>query len=102
MATLKWRPQALNDLESIEDYYEDTAPDYGSLLVQEILEQAEQLKTFPRMGRMVPEIDDEAIREIIYREYRIIYIVEADDTAVEVLTVVHSSQHLGSLNSDNS
>lgn len=102
MATLKWRPQALNDLESIEEYYEDTAPDYASLLVEEILEQAAQLETFPRMGRVVPEIGDEAIREILYREYRIIYVVDAGDTAVEVLTVVHSSQHLGPLNSDNS
>ncbi len=38
MATLTWRPQALNDLESIEEYYEDIAPDYASLLVEELLE----------------------------------------------------------------
>lgn len=98
MATLKWRPQALNDLESIEEYYDDIAPDYASLLVQEILEQADQLKTFPRMGRMVPEIGDEDIHELLYRDYRIIYIVDTDDEQVDVLTVVHSSQHLGSLN----
>lgn len=100
MATLKWRPQALNDLESIEEYYEDTAPDYASLLVQQILVQAGKLEHFPRMGRVVPEIGDDAIRELIYRDYRIIYIVDADDEVVEVLTVVHSSQHLGSF-SDN-
>ncbi|MFB6097890.1 MAG: type II toxin-antitoxin system RelE/ParE family toxin, partial [Salinibacter sp.] len=70
MATLKWRPQALNDLESIEEYYDDIAPDYASLLVQEILEQADQLERFPRMGRIVPEIADEDIRELIYRDYR--------------------------------
>lgn len=98
MATLTWRPQALNDLESIEEYYDDIAPDYASLLVQEILEQADQLERFPRMGRIVPEISDEDIRELIYRDYRIIYIVDTDNEQVDVLTVVHSSQHLGSLN----
>jgi toxin ParE1/3/4 len=98
MATLTWRPQALNDLESIEEYYDDIAPDYASLLVQEILEQADQLERFPRMGRIVPEIADEDIRELIYRDYRIIYIVDTDNEQVDVLTVVHSSQHLGSLN----
>jgi toxin ParE1/3/4 len=102
MATLKWRPQALSDLEAIEAYYEEVAPDYASLLVQEILEQADQLEDFPRMGRIVPEVGDDAIRELIYRDYRIIYIVDAEDEQVEVLTVVHSSQHLGSLNSDDS
>ena len=60
MATLKWRPQALSDLEAIEAYYEEVAPDYASLLVQEILEQADQLEDFPRMGRIVPEIGDDA------------------------------------------
>jgi toxin ParE1/3/4 len=98
MATLTWRPQALNDLESIEEYYDDIAPDYASLLVQEILEQADQLERFPLMGRIVPEIADEDIRELIYRDYRIIYIVDTDNEQVDVLTVVHSSQHLGSLN----
>jgi addiction module RelE/StbE family toxin len=98
MATLTWRPQALNDLESIEEYYDDIAPDYASLLVQEILEQADQLENFPQMGRIVPEIGEEDIRELIYRDYRIIYIVDTEDEQVDVLTVVHSSQHLGSLN----
>ncbi len=102
MATLKWRPQALNDLEAIEAYYEEVAPNYASLLVQEILEQADKLENFPRMGRIVPEIGDDAIREVIYRDYRIIYIVDLEGAEVEVLTVVHSSQHLGSLSSDNS
>lgn len=50
------------------------------------------------MGRIVPEIADEDIRELIYRDYRIIYIVDTDNEQVDVLTVVHSSQHLGSLN----
>jgi len=53
------------------------------------------------MGRIVSEISDEAIRELIYRDCRIIYIVGADDEQVEVPTVVHSSQHLRSLNSDD-
>ena len=102
MATLKWRPQALNDLEAIEAYYEEIAPEYASHLIQEILEQAGQLEAFPRMGRIVSEVGDDAIRELIYRDYRIIYVVDADDTEVDVLTVVHSSQHLGSLNSGGS
>ena len=54
------------------------------------------------MGRIVPEVGDDAIRELIYRDYRSIYVVDADDTEVDVLTVVHSSQHLGSLNSGGS
>lgn len=32
------------------------------------------------MGRIVPEVGDDAIRELIYRDYRSIYVVDADDT----------------------
>ena len=57
------------------------------------------LGRFPRMGRVVPEIGDEAIREVIYRQYRIIYVVDRDDEEVEVLTIFHSSQQFGALGS---
>jgi len=30
------------------------------------------------MGRMVPEIQDEALRELIHRSYRIVYFVDAE------------------------
>ena len=49
----------------------------------------------PNMGRIVPEIGDESIRELIYRQYRIIYIV--DDGSAEILTVYHSSRQFGGL-----
>lgn len=101
MPTLKWRPQALNDLEAIESYYEEVAPEYASYLVEQILEKVEQLANFPRMGRIVPEIDDKAIRELIHENYRIIYVLDPEDTEVEVLTVIHSSRQLGSLNDND-
>jgi plasmid stabilization system protein ParE len=44
---------------------------------------------------MVPEIEDESVREVIYRNYRIIYIHTPEEDKVEVLSVVHTSRHLG-------
>ena len=51
------------------------------------------------MGRVVPEIGDEAMREVIYRNYRIVYVVDRDDEEVEVLTIFHSSRQFGALGS---
>ncbi|PSQ80127.1 MAG: hypothetical protein BRD46_04940 [Bacteroidetes bacterium QS_8_68_15] len=76
-AVLEWRPQALKDLEEIEAYYERVAPDYAAFFVEQVFYKADQLERFPRMGRMVPEIKDEAIRELIYRDYRIIYFISS-------------------------
>ncbi len=67
MALLKGRPQARKDLEAIEVYFEEIAPDYAAFFMEQILEKAQQLERFPRLGRIVPEIGDDSIRELIYR-----------------------------------
>ena len=38
-----------------------------------LIETVGRLVQFPRLGRAVPEIEDEAIREVIYRGHRIAY-----------------------------
>ena len=47
---------------------------------------------FPEIGRIVPEYGDPKMREIIYRNYRIVYLVE--ERAVEIITVFHGSKLL--------
>ncbi len=51
------------------------------------------------MGRTVLEIGDEAIREVLYRNNRIKYVVDRDDEEVDVLTIFHLSQQFGRLGS---
>ena len=71
MAALEWRPQALKDLEEIEAYYERVTPDYAAFFVEQVFDKADQLEHFPRMGRMVPEIEDEAryLEEASWKEF---------------------------------
>ena len=52
-----------------------------------------RLSDFPNAGRIVPEIGDESIRELIYRQYRIIYLV--NEGSVEVLTWYHAARQFG-------
>ncbi len=88
-------PQAEADLEAIREYYERVAPDYAQTFVDGAVEKTLHLEAFPCMGRIVPEIDDDAIRELIYRQYRIIYIVDAEGGRADVLTVFHSAKAFG-------
>ena len=48
-----------------------------------------RLIDFPQSGRIVPEIGDRSIREIILGNYRIIYRLRSE--AVEILTVHHGA-----------
>ncbi|MEZ4939147.1 MAG: type II toxin-antitoxin system RelE/ParE family toxin [Crocinitomicaceae bacterium] len=51
------------------------------------------LSNFPGMGRVVPEMKNKDIRELIYKNYRIIYYI-VDATHIDILTVHHSSRPL--------
>lgn len=94
---IHWKPQAIRDLEAIEEYYLKTAPQYGEVFIDKVLETTRQLTQFPQSGRIVPEINDTTIREIIYRNHRIIYLIEEESNQVEILTIIHSAQQLGSI-----
>jgi plasmid stabilization system protein ParE len=65
---------AAADFEGILVWYKwKDVPDVGRKHVSEILEQVKMLADFPKMGRVVPEFNQEAIRELIHRPYRIVY-----------------------------
>ena len=93
MADIVWTPQARADLAAIEDYYVEVTPAYADIVVDGLLGSVRRLETFPLSGRSVPEIGDAAIREVVWREYRVIY--WADDERVDVLSVLHTSQQFG-------
>lgn len=90
MAQVSWTPQAENDLDAIAEFIAEDSPHFASLFVLDILQAAEQLVKFPRSGRMVTEIEDQTIREIIQGNYPIIYRLRAE--LVEILTVFHGAQ----------
>ncbi len=97
MARVIWSPQALKDLEAIGDYLAREAPAYAQTFVDGAFAAVERLEVFPNSGRAVPEIDDAALREIIYRGYRVFHLVSGsgDETEVEVLSVFHSTRQFG-------
>ena len=96
MASVRLTEQAQNELDAIVAYYERVgAVEFAGVFEAKVIEKTRMLEQFPRMGRMVPEIGDEAMREVIYRNYRIVYVVDREDEEVEVLTIFHSSQQFG-------
>ncbi len=100
MAQIRFTEQAQGELDAIVEYYERVgATQFAEVFEEKVIEKVRPLERFPRMGRMVPEIQDEAIREVIYRNYRIVYVVDRDDEEVEILTIFHSSQQFGALGS---
>ena len=60
--------------------------------VQRIIEAVEKVAAYPHLGRRVPEADDEAVREILFQKYRIVYRVEP--ARILVLMVIHGARDM--------
>lgn len=92
MVEVRWTPQAADDLEAITDFIAVDSPQYARLFTMDVLAAVERLAGFPNSGRVVPELNDPAIREILFGSYRIVYRVKGD--LVELLTVYHGARLL--------
>lgn len=71
---LVWSNTARNDLKHLNTYIGQDSPIYARQFIQRILMRVETLPDFPNLGRHVPEVNRDDIREIVFQGYRLIYI----------------------------
>ena len=88
-----WTERASDDLHNIFDYLSTISDNRAELVVGEIIDRAFLLEKFPQLGRIVPEINIPTIRELIVKQYRIVYALTAHGHA-EILAVRHSARPL--------
>lgn len=89
---IRWLEKSLNDVEDIRDYIKKDSEYYAYEFTKKIIEHSELLLTSPKMGRVVPEVKNKNIRELIYCNYRIIYRLYNDE--IQILSVIHGSRDL--------
>jgi plasmid stabilization system protein ParE len=84
--------QALLDLEEIPDFIARDDLDAALSWIDRLVERAQRVGAVPRSGRIVREVGDPEIREVLLRTCRIIYRVEP--RRVLVLTVIEGRRQL--------
>jgi addiction module RelE/StbE family toxin len=89
---IKWSPLSVERLTSIVNYISEDKPIAAKKLVGSIIESIERLKEFPKSGRIVPELENPRYRELLVKNYRIIYSVIED--VIYILTIRHQVQLL--------
>ncbi len=87
-----WTEPAVEDLRELHAYIARDSEVYASGFVGRIILAPERLATHPTVGRVIPETNDENIRELLFQRYRIIYWVKDDH--IEILTVIHGPRDL--------
>lgn len=84
-----WTPAARDCLEEIVGFVAAKSPDGGARVLEEVLDAASKLDLLPDRGRVVPEFEDDSIREVFVFKYRLIYQVSSQQ--VRILAVLHGA-----------
>ena len=87
-----WSQQAVADLRSVHDFIARDSRYYAKKVVHDIRELVEELNGLPKMGRIVPELNEEGVRELLLYSCRIIYEIKGEE--IFVLAVVHQRKNL--------
>jgi len=96
MGQIKWTEKSVTSLYSIYEYIAKDSKVYASRFVTSLIKATGVLKSQPLIGRIVPEFDNNAVREIIYRNYRIVYRV-TNDSDVDILVVFHGKKEFSDI-----
>ena len=87
-----WTREALLRLQEIEQYISRDNPVAAIEFADKLISLAETLIDNPGKGRIVPELSLENIRELLYKNYRIVYLVKKN--SVDILTIFEGHQLL--------
>src|SRR5690554_3075631 len=80
---LRLAQSAIEDLQAIQTYYiEQCVPHIGVEYVVAILEPSEMLHHHPDAGRIVPEFNQEHIRELVHPPFRVVYLRRATEVVI--------------------
>jgi toxin ParE1/3/4 len=84
-------PLAKLDLKEIIDFIKRDSLHYAILESKKIQAAINGLMKHSLMGRVVPEIENNQYRELIFRNYRIIYRIVSEEQ-INILTIHHHSR----------
>lgn len=96
MAKVSLSPAALNDLRLIFDFIANDSEFYAEKVINEILNRIKSLENHNKIGQVVREFENDAIREIKVGSYRVIYRIE-NDNEISIARIYYSKRLLKGL-----
>lgn len=92
---IEWAEPAELDLGDIYAYIARDVPVYAEQFIDRIIETTFLLHEQPLLGREVPEAERDDVRELIFQNYRIIYLAKTNH--LYIVAVVHGSRDVTKL-----
>jgi toxin ParE1/3/4 len=85
-----WSPLADEQVDNAIEYIAADRPSVALDWLEKLLHDVEPLAHFPDLGRVVPELQRDEIREILVAPYRVIY--RRGESTVEIVALHHESR----------
>jgi addiction module RelE/StbE family toxin len=92
MVQIIWSEEAENDLDDIIAYISKSSLQYAHSFYENVHEAIDNLKSFPKIGRRVPESKNPKDRELIILKYRIIYRFIEEEEKIIIMMIIHGSR----------
>lgn len=96
MIPIEWTAPAVSDLQNVVNYISQDSAIYADAMAERIISSCETIASFPQSGRIVPEVSNPKIREIIVGPYRIMYRVKRN--VLQILAIIHSARDVKRMN----
>jgi|PorBlaBluebeHill_2_1084457.scaffolds.fasta_scaffold24048_5 plasmid stabilization system protein ParE len=90
---IEWSPLAIEKVVELAKYIAKDSPEAALDWANDIFDSAEKLQDHPKLGRIVPEINEDDYRELLEGNYRVIYWLGSPEK-ISILTVCHGKQLL--------
>ena len=88
---VNWAEPAKKSLQQIYYFISEDSKYFAKEVVEKIISESERLIDFPKLGRKVPEINDDNVRELLIYSYRLIYEIGNDN--INILALIHSKMN---------
>lgn len=82
--------RALEDIDELALYWAGFSEKTARFYISKIYATFELLKTFPKLGKVSPELEYPQVREVFSGPYRIFYHI-VSDKKIQIITIHHSA-----------
>jgi Plasmid stabilization system protein len=89
---IEWSPTSRLDFRDLILFISEENFSVANHFRNKIINHVIQVAKYPKSGRVVPEFQDENIREIIQKPYRIVYRINKKKILVEIVRIWHSAR----------
>ncbi len=89
---VRWTPGALKDLDEIAAYIARDSRFYAAIYVRRMFAASRSLSTLPMRARIVPEVGEVNLRELLIGNYRLIF--RLFELEIQIITVINQTRDL--------